>query len=156
TELSPSGENFDATLRLTERNDSKLDALLSPLSGLPYFTIYPEIYNLGHRAINLTSLFRWDAEKRRALVALSTPLRCNPVRRLQIYFDARNENWNLTNTFFGSTAPTDLNLRRFAGGIQLRSVVGAEWGWSTGVEIANRSFRNLSLMSSTAEAPFFT
>ena len=130
---------------------------LSLLSGLPYATTYPEFYNIGHRAINVSSLLRWDSEKRRAFAAISTPLLGDPKYRLQFYFDGRNENWNLTNTFFGGGAAlSDLNLRRVAGGVELRSVVNGRWNWSTGLEIASRSFRNLAGHTSASESPFFT
>lgn len=158
-ELTPAGNNFDATLHLAERNgwgDSKLEGAIALLSGVPYATVYPEIYNLEHRAINFTSLLRWDPEKRRGFGTLSTPMFDNPARRLQIYFDARNENWNLSRTFFGGPAPNDLNLRRIAGGVELRSVVNGRWSWSTGTEIAGRSFRNLPGISTIAERKFFT
>jgi len=158
--LSPAGENFDLTLHLAERNgfgDSKLEALLSSLSGVPYSTVYPELYNLGSRAINITTLGRWDPEKRRILAEFAAPLRSDPGRRLQLYFDARNENWNLSRTFFGSSpGPSDLNLRRFAGGVRLRLVVGANWSWNTGIEVTSRSFRNVGTTTSAGAAPFFT
>jgi hypothetical protein len=74
-----------------------------------------------------------------------------------MYFDARNENWNLSNTFFGGgAAVSDLNLRRIAGGMELHSVVNARWRWSTGMEVASRSFRNLQGIGSVAEKTFFT
>lgn len=159
-QIAPAGENFDATLHLTERNgwgDSRLEGAIALLSGVPYATVYPEIHNLGHRALNFTSLLRWDSEKRRAFATLSTPLLDNPARRLQFYFDARNENWNLTNTFFATgPALADLNLRRIAGGVELHSVANGNWSWSTGAEVANRSFRNLPAITSTAEQAFFT
>ena len=159
-ELKPEGETFDATVHVAERNawgDSKLEGALALLSGVPYATVYPELYNIGGRAMNFTSLLRWDPEKRRAFGAFSTPAFDNPARRVQIYFDARNENWNLTNTFFGGGVPlSDMNMRRVAGGLELHSVVNGRWSWSTGTEIASRSFRNLSGLNSTAEKIFFT
>src|SRR5258706_97850 len=158
-ELRPAGENFDATLHLAERNgwgDSKLEGAIALLSGVPYETVYPEVYNLGHRAMNFTSLLRWDSQKRRAFGVLSTPLFDNPARRLQIYFDARNENWNLSKTFFGGTMLGDLNLRRIAGGVELHSVMNGRWSWSTGMEVAGRSFRNLQGISTTTARAFFT
>jgi tetratricopeptide (TPR) repeat protein len=157
-ELRPAGETFDATLHVAERNgwgDSKLEGALALLSGVPYATVYPEIYNIGHRAMNFTSLLRWDSEKRRAFGAFSTPLLDNPARHFHVYFDARNENWNLSNTFFGGFPLSDVNLRRVAGGVELHSVVNGRWSWSTGTEIANRSFRNLPVLTTTAEKTFF-
>jgi hypothetical protein len=160
-ELTPTaaGENFDATLHLAERNgwgDSKLEGAIALLSGMPYETVYPEVYNLGHRAMNLTSLLRWDPQKRRAFGVLSTPLFDDPARRLQIYFDARNENWNLSKTFFGGSVLGDLNLRRIAGGVELHSVMNGRWSWSTGMEVVGRSFRNLQGINTAAAEAFFT
>jgi tetratricopeptide (TPR) repeat protein len=160
-ELAPdSAATYDARLHAVERNgwgDSKLEGAISLLSGLPYETVYPEYYNIGRRAINFTSLLRWDSEKRRASGDFVTPLMANPAVRLRVYFDGRNENWNLSNTFFAAgRPPTDLNLRRIAGGTELRSVVNGRWSWSTGIEVVHRSFRNLPLATSATGAPFFT
>lgn len=161
TELIPaSGGNYDATLHLTERNgwgDSRLEGAITLLSGVPYATLYPEFYNLGGHAVNFTSLLRWDSEKRRAYAALSTPLWNDPALRLQFYFDARNENWNLAQTFFGGGTPlSDLNVRRIAGGAELRAVENGAWTWGTGIEIADRMFRNLGGHNAPAEGSFFT
>jgi tetratricopeptide (TPR) repeat protein len=162
-ELAPAGDgNYDATLYMAERDlwgDTWWEGALTWLSGLPYATVYPQLYNLGHEAVNVTSLLRWDSEKRRAFVDGSTPLLHQSKYRLHIYFDGRNENWNLTNTFFGGgPALSDLNVRRVAGGAELRSVMSGRWSWSTGLEIANRSFRNLTpeATSSAAGKTFFT
>ena len=159
-ELTPANsESYDAKLHLLERNgwgDSKVEGGVALLSGLPFATIYPEAYNLGRRAVNITSLVRWDSEKRRAFASISAPLFSDPAMRLQTYFDARNENWNLSNTFLGGGLPlSDLNLRRFAGGAEFRRIVSGRWSWNTGIEVANRSFRNLAGPVSSAEAPFF-
>jgi len=160
-ELSPvDSGNYDATLHLAERNgwgDSKVEGVVSLLSGLPYSTIYPEFYNLGHDAVNLTSLARWDSEKRRISLSLSMPIYGDPGLRLRFYADARNENWNLSQTFLGSgTPPTDLNMRRAAVGVELGSVMNGHTSWSAGAEIANRNFRNLSGLTLPAERTFFT
>ncbi len=162
-ELAPAGDgNYDATLHMAERDlwgDTWWEGALSWLSGLPYATVYPQIYNLGHDAVNVTSLLRWDSEKRRAFVDGSLPLLHQSKYRLHIYFDGRNENWNLTNTFFGGgPALSDLNVRRVAGGAELRSVMSGRWSWSTGIEVANRSFRNLTpeATASSAGKTYFT
>src|SRR5258707_658951 len=93
-ELAPADSgDYDVTLHLAERNgwgDSKVEGIVSLLSGLPYATVYPEFYNLGHDAVNLTSLARWDSEKRRVFLALTTPLYGDPGLRLWVYADARN------------------------------------------------------------------
>src|SRR5712664_1646877 len=160
-ELSPADSgNYDATLHLAERNgwgDSKAEGIVSLLSGLPYATIYPEFYNLGRHAVNLTSLARWDPEKRRVSLALSLPLYGDPSLRLRLYADARNENWNLARTFFGAGTPlTNLNMRRAAAGLEAHSIVNGRWSWRAGAELANRNFRNFSGHNSPAERAFFT
>ena len=133
------------------------EGALSWLSGLPYATVYPEVHNLGHEAVNVTSLLRWDSEKRRAYADISTPVLHEAKHRFRAYFDGRNENWNLTNTFFGAGPPlSDLNVRRVAGGAELRSVENGRWSWSTGIEIANRSFRNLTPAAAASAKSFFT
>src|SRR2546430_11235660 len=54
-ELTPADSgNYDLRLHVTERNhwgNSKAEGMLSLLSGLPYATVYPELYNLGHEEI---------------------------------------------------------------------------------------------------------
>ena len=160
-ELSPAtGGNYDATLHMPERDlwgEPWWAGALSWLSGLPYATVYPEAYNLRHEAINVTSLLRWDSEKRRAYADISTPVLHESKYQFRVYFDGRNENWNLTNTFFGAgPALSDLNVRRVAGGAELRSVVNSRWSWSTGIEIANRSFRNLTTSAAASGKSFFS
>jgi len=160
-ELTPTDSgNYDMTLHLAERNgwgDSKVEGIVSLLSGLPYATVYPEFYNLGHQAVNVTSLARWDSEKRRVSLAVSMPIYGDPSLRLRVYADARNENWNLTRTFFGVGTPlSDLNIRRLAAGVEFRSVVNGRWSWSGGAEVAHRNFRNLSGPLSSSERLFFT
>jgi hypothetical protein len=160
-ELTPTDTgNYQATLHLRERNgwgDSKLEGIVSLLSGLPYATVYPEFYNLGHGAVNVESLARWDPEKRRVSVALSLPVYGDPSLRLRVYVDARNENWNVTRTFSATGAPIgDLNIRSVAAGAEFRSVVDGNWNWTSGAEIAHRNFQNLPGPLSPPEQPFFT
>ena len=155
-----SGGNYDATLHMPERDlwgEPWWAGALSWLSGLPYATVYPEAYNLGREAINATSLLRWDSQERRVYADISAPVLHEVKYRFRAYFDGRNENWNLKSTFFGAGPPlSDLNVRRVAGGAELRAVVNGRWGWSTGVEIANRSYRNLAAPASASGGSFFT
>ncbi len=157
---SSNSDNYKATLRLTERNgwgSSLLDGTISLLRGLPYETIYPSYYNLRGDAINLDSLARWDSQKRRVAASVEFPLFQQPGKRLRVFVDARNENWNLSQTFSGSAMPiTNLNLKRFAGGAELHLIETARWDLKAGLEVISREFRNVPASLRGVATPFFT
>jgi hypothetical protein len=84
------------------------------------------------------------------------PLFEQPAKRLRIFVDARNENWNLSRTFSGSTAPvTNLNLKRFAGGAELHLIETARWDLTAGLEAVSREFRNVPASLPGVAASFF-
>ena len=154
------GDEYKATLRMSERNgwgSSLLNGAISLLRGLPYQTVFPSYYNLRGESINFDSLMRWDAEKRRVTATLALPLFRHPEKRLQVFFDARNENWNLSQTFFGSAVPiTDLKMKRYAGGAELHLVESGRWDLTVGAEEVSRGFRNGPTGAPASAAPFFT
>lgn len=150
---------FDLGFHAAERNgwgSSKWDGALSLLRDLPFQAVDPEFYNLGHAGVNWTSTYRWDDEKRRVFTEVSAPAFQNPATRFRFYFDGRNENWNITNTFIpGSPALARLNLEKAAAGAEMRFIESGRWEWSAGVEYNYRDFRNLFRIPSSA-SPFFT
>lgn len=142
----PDGK-FDVTLNSSERNrwgNNLWEALLSIFRGVAYQTLYPAYYNLNGSAINITSLVRWDAQKRRFEAALAGPLHQNPKWRFRTAIDSRNENWDIRNSFAGS-APVlgSLNLRREAASIAIESFNSGRWGWSAGAEFSHRDYRSV-------------
>lgn len=158
-ELGPAAnDSYDAKIRVIERTGwgaNALDGALSLFRGVPYSTVYPEWFNLGHAAVNFTSLVRWDSEKRRAGAKLSAPVASRPDRRVRFYFDGRNENWNLAETFFTSGPLLgNLNVRRWAAGAEFRSVVNGRWSWTSGVEVSHRAFRNIEPVPAAAHVFF--
>jgi len=160
-ELVPAGESdYDAILHLGERGGweySHWTGALSLLSGVPYQTVYPEWYDIGGRAINFSSMARWDSQKRRASASLTFPIGHQSDRVVAISVDGRDENWNLSQTFTGTASPiTDLNLRRIEAAVELRSVVNGNWSWTAGAGVIARSFVNGDANASLAGAPFFT
>ncbi len=129
---------FDATFAAHERNgwgESKQQTLISILRGAVYQTIYPEYFNLGQSAINIGSLLRWDAQKRRVAAYLSGPLGQNPAHRYRVGLDLRDENWDLG----GST----LKLYRSAVSGDVSSFPSGSWSWSTGGELSHRDYQNV-------------
>ncbi len=142
-----SDDAFQLTFDCTEHNTlgaSKWQWLASFFRGLPYQEVYPEFYNLNHAALNWLSLGRWDDQKRRISSEITAPLRNDPKWQYRIYFDGRNENWNLTGTFLpGTSVPAGLNLEKASAGAELRSIVSGRWSWSTGLEYSYRRLRNV-------------
>jgi len=150
--------SFDLGFHAAERNgwgSSKWEGAVSLLRDLPFQAVDPEFYNLGHAGVNWISTYRWDDEKRRVFTEISAPVFQNPATRFRFYFDGRNENWNITNTFLpGSPAPTRLNLEKAAAGAEMRFIESGRWEWSAGVEYSYRDFRNVFGIPSSA-TPFF-
>jgi tetratricopeptide (TPR) repeat protein len=140
-------DKFDVILNLQERNgvgDNAWEASLSTFRGIAYQTVYPEYFNLRHSAINVTSLVRFDSQKRRTAADVSGPLNGNPKRRYRVGLDLRNENWAIRDSFTG-VAPTlaSLNLRREAASAEITSFESGRWDWSAGVELSHRDYRSV-------------
>lgn len=153
----PSG-SYDVQLNSVERNgwgNSKLEGLISLLRGAPYETIYPAYFNVGHSAMNVTSLLRWDPNKERVFASFSSPIEGSAEWRYGLYVDGRRENWNLSNTFFGAAAPVnDMRMEKLESGARVESVMSGRFRWNMGVDFSGRSFRNVGLANASA-APFF-
>jgi tetratricopeptide (TPR) repeat protein len=151
--------SFDLGFHAAERNgwgSSKREGLVSLLRDTPYQAVDPEFYNLGHAGVNWVSTYRWDDEKRRVFTEVSGPVFQNPAVRFRVYFDGRNENWNITNTFTpGSPSFARLNMEKAAAGAEMRFIESGQWEWSAGVEFNYREFRNVFGIAAGA-APFFT
>lgn len=146
---------FDAVFRNSELDGwgpSKWADAFLLLRGLPAQTVYPAYFNFNGRDLNFTSMYRWDAQKRRVRAAISGPLAGNPERHFGLAVDLRDENWSLYPSFTGA-APSlgALKLRREAVSGNLASFVSGRWSWSAGAEVSHRDFRNVDL--GTALAP---
>jgi len=138
---------FDVRLHNWERDgwgSNKWQALFGAFRGLPFQTVYLEFYNLGHQAINVVSLFRWDGEKRRMLATVSGPLHQNPKWRYGITVDLRGENWKVLSSFAGPAEFLGgLNLRREAIGARITSITSGRFRWSADAEFSHRDFRDV-------------
>ena len=147
-DLAPRADgNFDLQFQAQENNgfgNTKLQALLGILRGLPYQEVNPEYFNIEGSATNWISLLRWDAQKRRALISLSGPFLGSPKWRYRLGAGLREENWEIRSSFTG-TAPAlgGLNLQREGLSAELKRLIGSRWSWSTGVEFSHRDLRNI-------------
>lgn len=138
---------FDAEFHAIERDgfgSNKWQALLGTLSGLPYETVYPEYFDAGRRGLNIQSLLRWDAEKKRVWVEAAAPLHGLPEWRWQAAVDGRAENWVVRRSFTGDApAEGSLHLRRAVAGASLMSLVSGRTQWSLGAEFSDRKFTHV-------------
>jgi len=139
--------NFDILFRNRERNgwgQGRLEKLFLLLRGMPFQSLTPEYYNLRGEAINFTSMYRWEAQKRRVQAQLSGPFRANPQFRYRLMADLRGENWDIRKSFQGS-APVlgSFNLRREAVAADFAAMESGRWRWSAGAEVSHRDFRGV-------------
>ena len=139
--------NFTLAFRGEELNgfgDTKLQALVQIFRELPFQGVSPEYDNLHGQAINIESLLRWDAQKRRGWAEISGPFEHNAKHRWAFDADLRNENWRVRNGFAGD-APmlASLNLRteRVAG--TLGSYASDRFRWNAGAEVSHRGYRSV-------------
>ena len=147
---------FDAEFHAVEQNgfgNSRLQALASTFGGAFYETIYPSYFNIGRSAINFESLLRWDAQKRRAWLSLSGPIRQFPQGRWQLLTDERDENWTIRRSFTGP-APSlgSLNLERQTAVASVSGFPRGSVKWSAGAELSHRSYRNVDRGSALTSA----
>lgn len=147
-ELSPRDDGaFDAVFRSIERNgwgNSKLQTTLSFFRGVFQQTVYPEYRNANSSGINLNSLLRWDAQRRRLFASLSAPLHRDAKWRYSFNLDLRNENWDIRNSPADTAALLGaFNLQKAAVSAAISSLPNWRWGWTTGVELAHRNFRSV-------------
>lgn len=157
-EAQPDG-SFTLGFQSAEANgwgEAKWETLLTALRGLPYQSVYPEFYDLDGHGLNWLSFLRWDDEKRRLFTEIAAPLNANPAMRYRIYFDGRNENWDLTSTLTPSIpSSAHFNMQRAAAGVDFRFIESGRWQWDAAGEYSYRNFRGLTGIPASA-APFFT
>lgn len=139
---------FDIGFVAGERNgwgNSKLESVISILRGAVYQTVQPEYFNLGGAAINLTSLVRWDLDKRRLQASLTSPLGRNPKYGYWLGVDARDERWDLRRSFDETAASLGaLRLQRNAVSGGISSFHSGPWSWTLGGELSHRDYADIT------------
>ena len=123
-ELRPAdGDDFDLTFRSNDRSGAHY---VSWLSGLPFQTIRPSFIDIGGRARNIDSEFRWDRQKRKALVSFSGPVGRSGSQRFSVFAGARNERW--------SVSDSTQSLKRVEAGAGLQFLIGSRGAWKSEIE----------------------
>jgi len=139
--------NFDVVFRARELNrfgDSKLEAFFVFFQGLPFQEVNPAYFNFRGQAININSMFRWDAQKRRVFAEISGPFEQSAKHRWNFTSDLRDENWALRNGFAGP-APVlaSFKMRTAVGGFNLASFASDRFTWLAGADFSYRDFRSI-------------
>jgi hypothetical protein len=136
--------SFDADFNAIERNgfgNGRLQALVSIFSGAPYETIYPSYFNIRGNATNVDSLLRWDAQKRRAWVSVSSPVRDLPQWRWQLTGDGRDENWEIRQSFTGTAPPLgSFHLQRITAAASVLAFHSGRLQGATGAELSHTAY----------------
>ena len=152
-------DTFDLVFQSVEKpgwRDSPWIGVANLFGGLPYQTVYPEFLGLNESAWQWNSSIRWDDQKRLVTSEIGGPLRDNPAWHFRMYFDLRNENWNLTTSLQpAAPSPAAVNLEKASAGMEIQSFTSGRWSWSTGLNYSYRRIRN-QLGLPAAAAPFFT
>ena len=142
---------FDLLFRNQENNgfgSNKWETLLNIFHDLPEQTINLNFNNYRQKAINFSSMYRWDAEKRRVQAEVSSPLGLDAKRRISAGFDLRGENWDVRESS-SDIAPVlgRFNMRREAIHAQITTYQAARWNWLAAAELSHRDFRDIDLGS---------
>ena len=138
--------DFDLIFHNIERNGcgGKWGCLLTIFGSTPAETLRFDYYNLGRRALNFNSSFRWDGEKRRISAYLEAPFVRQPRWHWRAGADLRNENWAMLNSFTGPTPLlAALSLKRQAATFEFSDVMSGRWQWSANTEFSHRDFHNI-------------
>jgi tetratricopeptide (TPR) repeat protein len=134
-ELAPAqNSEYDFTVRapaLSQPLTGTLGRLLPLLRGLPYQNVSLDWLNLRQRAISLTSLWRWDPDKRRIAVNYRVP---SANSAYSIYTDLRDEDWVVTSN-------QAVNVRSAALGGQVEYELGGGRQWTPGIHLSRHLFR---------------
>ncbi|HAX41767.1 MAG TPA: hypothetical protein DCY80_04310 [Solibacterales bacterium] len=138
------GEKFEVEFAATEQagwGPAGVARYVLPLRGIFFQSVMPEYRNLGGRAVNLSSLARWDRNKRRFGFVLSGPAGDDGSIRQAVYVDHRRERWDLRRSHrSGDAAPADLDLRQLAAGYGFRGIVSHRHAWWVEMEASWRSW----------------
>ncbi|HSS98858.1 MAG TPA: tetratricopeptide repeat protein [Terriglobales bacterium] len=140
---------FDLLFRNHESNgfgSNKWETLLNIFHDLPEQSINLDYDNYRNKAINFSSMYRWDAEKRRVQAAVSAPLGLDAKRRVSAGLDLRGENWDIREST-SNFAPVlgRFNMRREAIHAQITTLQATRWSWSATAELSHRDFRDIDL-----------
>ncbi len=141
-QLAPVGSSYDLTVRapvLSQPLSGVIGRVLPIVRGLPYQQVNFDWLNLQHRAISLTSQWRWDPDKRRIAVNYRVP---SIHSAYSLWTDLRDEEWNLP-------MRNDVGIRSAAVGGALEFELGNGLTWTPGIVLSRHTFRHGAFENAT-------
>jgi len=131
--IGAAGEDFDIVVRTLPANTfgGWPGAIVALARGLPYQTIQYDLRNIQSAGLNVSTLARWDSQKRRLWLQASGPIHRDPRHRVEVSLDARNEVWD--------TGAEQFRLRKTEAAVNIRSQPNARWSWASGVRASSRT-----------------
>jgi hypothetical protein len=143
-ELTPAANNeYDLTIRSQAQSQplsGVIGRVLPLVRGLPYQQANLDWLNIGRRAIMLTSLWRWDPDKRRIAAMYRAPLTHGSYA---IWTDLRDEDWDLQRT---SSA---FNVKSAELGGEIAFDLGGGKQWTPSIHLSRHTFRKGEFRNST-------
>jgi hypothetical protein len=139
-ELAPVSDNeYALTVRAPVMSQPLAGAaghLLPLLRSIPYQALNFDWLNIKQRAISLTSLWRWDADKRRIAVQYRAPLMRGSY---SVWTDLRDEEWNVARN---GLALDGIGIRSAALGGEIEFELAQGSSWTPSVYLSRHTFRN--------------
>jgi hypothetical protein len=115
-ELVPTeDERFDLRFQALEGGELHrgwLGRLLPMARSLPFQAVHVDYPNIRASAFRFDSLWRWDRNKKRALLSLEGPLFRDPRWRAELTSDLRDEIWDVSGETSGNRIPNAFLMRR--------------------------------------------
>jgi hypothetical protein len=110
--------------------------LLPYLRGLPYQALHVDFRNLRASGAHFTSMWRWDPDKRRAVLSLRGVLPQDPRWQLGMTADVRDEIWDLRN------GELPFSMRRNELAIEASRRLTSRLVWTNRFSHTRRRFKN--------------
>ncbi len=146
--LPRSDGTFDLDFHAFERNGSGgswVERMVLLFRDVPFQTIDPEFFNFRGSAWNATSLFRWDAQKRRFLAVVSGPAGDNPGLHFRGWLDARRENWDVSAALREPViGQNSFTMKTLEAGFEVQTSLGARTSVHNGLLVTERRFSGMS------------
>ena len=126
------GQDFDVVVHALPANvfGGWPGAVVALARGFPYQTLQYDIHNIRSAGLNLSTLARWDSQKRRLWLRASEPINRNPRHRVEVSLDARNEMWD--------TGLEQFAIRKKQAVVSIQSQANARWLWASGLRASSR------------------